>query len=57
MWKFFAILFIYVTAIILLIVFKCWITIGIVYVLGIILFIYSIKTAEECPEELKDLFE
>lgn len=57
MWKFFAILFIYVTAIILLIVFKCWITIGIVYALGIILFIYSIKTAEECPEELKDLFE
>ena len=57
MWKFFAFLFIYVAAIILLIVFKCWITIGIVYALGIILFIYSIKTAEECPEELKDLFE
>ena len=55
--KFFAILFIYVAAIVLLIVFKCWITIGIVYALGIILFIYSIKTAEECPEELKDLFE
>ena len=56
MWKFFAILFIYVTAIILLIVFKCWITIGIVYVLGIIAFIYSIKTAKECPKELDDLF-
>lgn len=56
MWKFFAILFIYVTAIILLIVFKCWITIGIVYALGIILFIYSIKTAEERPEELDDFF-
>ena len=56
MWKFFAFLFIYVAAIILLIVFKCWITIGIVYALGIILFIYSIKTAEECPKELDDLF-
>ena len=56
MWKFFAILFIYVTAIILLIVFKCWIIIGIVYALGIILFIYSIKTAKECPEELVDFF-
>ncbi len=56
MWKFFAILFIYVTAIILLIVFKCWITIGIVYVFGIITFIYSIKTAKECPKELDDLF-
>ena len=57
MWKFFAILFIYVTAIILLIVFKCWITIGIIYGLGIILFVYSFMTSEECPEELKDLFE
>ena len=56
MWKFFAFLFIYVTAIILLIVFKCWITIGIVYGLGIITLIYSIKTAEECPKELDDLF-
>ena len=56
MWKFFAILFIYVAAIILLVVFKCWTTIGIVYVLGIIAFIYSIKTAKECPKELDDLF-
>lgn len=56
MWKFFAFLFIYVTAIILLIVFKCWITIGIVYGLGIILFVYSFMTSKECPKDLEDLF-
>ena len=56
MWKFFAILFIYVTSIILLIVFKCWITIGIIYGLGIILFVYSFMTSKECPKELEDLF-
>ena len=57
MWKFFAILFIYVAAIILLIVFKCWAILGTIYGLGVIAFIYSIMTAKECPEELEDLFE
>ena len=57
MWKIFAISFIYAAAIILLIVFKCWIILGIIYGLGVIAFIYSIKTAKECPEELEDLFE
>ena len=57
MWKFFAISFIYVAAIILLVAFKCWIILGTIYGLGIIAFIYSIVTAEECPKELEDLFE
>ena len=57
MWKFFAISFIYVAAIILLVAFKCWIILVTIYGLGIITFIYSIMTAKECPKELEDLFE
>ena len=57
MWKFFSISFIYITAIILLIVFKCWMILGTIYGLGIVAFIYSIMTAKKCPEDLDDLFE
>ena len=57
MWKIFAILFIYVAAIILLIVFKCWVILGIIYGLGIVTFICSMINAKDCPKELEDLFE
>ena len=57
MWKFFSISFIYITAIILLIVFKCWMILGTIYGLGIVILIYSIITAKKCPKEFEDLFE
>lgn len=57
MWKFFLISFIYIVAIIILIVFKCWMILGTIYGLGIVILIYSIITAKKCPEEFEDLFE
>ena len=57
MWKFFSISFIYIAAIILLIVFKCWMILGTIYGLGIVILIYSIVKAKKCPEEFEDLFE
>ncbi len=57
MLKIFAISFIYVVAIILLVAFKCWIILGTIYGLGVIAFIYALLTAKECPKELEDLFE
>ena len=57
MWKFFLISFIYIAAIILLIVFKCWMILGTIYGLGIVILIYSIIKAKKCPEEFEDLFE
>lgn len=47
MWKFFLISFIYIVAIILLIVFKCWMILGTIYGLGIVILIYSIITAKK----------
>ena len=57
MWKFFLISFIYIVAIILLIVFKCWMILGTIYGLGLVILIYSIITAKKCPEEFEDFFE
>ena len=52
MLKIFAISFIYVVTIILLIVFKCWIVLGTIYGLGIIAFMYSIMTAKNVLKNL-----
>lgn len=57
MLKIFAISFIYIAAVILLIAFKCWIVLGTIYGLGIVAFIYALLTAKKCPEDLDDLFE
>ena len=55
--KILSILIAYIAALVLLIVFKCWITLGIIYGIGLICLIISFMTAKECPPELEDLFE
>lgn len=57
MWKFYTISFLYILALVLLVVFKLWIVIGIIYGIGIILFIWGVHTAPIVPKNLEDLFE
>lgn len=57
MWKINLFIFLYVAAIILLIVFgKWWILFGL-WVIGLIWFIYAVETAPVVPKELEDMFD
>ena len=54
--KFGIFILIYFAVLIGLIIFKCWIPIGILWLLGCISFIYGLLTSKKCPKDLDDIF-